>query len=397
MPAATPVPHVPAVLLLGSATDLLTGPGCSVCRYASQASEGYLAWFSFEGHAQADAITRLCASLGMCSRHTRRLMRQPGAAIRLTAVYRYVMAAAQERLAAPSRPLARCPACEHDRDAADRAVQILVDDAVQARRGEMCGLCPPHLRLVSVQVNRRQAARLAEAVTEAAGQADYDAPARAALRRAARAGAPLGEYACIACRAASRSTEDGLPRLRQAGRSQPGWESLLCADHVGDLVVSVGRRQAEVILARPVEELAAGLTGHPAPPVRRPASRRRSRLRRIGGSAGCPACLAAEDAELRAVDDLRYRLRTAGRAHDGPVPLCVRHLLGLKARDPRAAQVLIPAAAAHAETLTAELDEAFGKNTWLRRHEGRGPEMSAWRCAAAFLDGHVFCGGPPGG
>jgi hypothetical protein len=383
VPAATPVPHVPAVLLLGSATDLLTGPGCSVCRYASQASDGYLAWFCFEGHAQADAITRLCASLGMCSRHTRRLMCQPGAAIRLTAVYRYVMAAAQDRLAAPARPLGRCPACEHDRDAADRAVQILADDAVQARRGETCGLCPPHLRMVSAQVNRRQSAWLAEAVTEAAGRADHDAPSRAALRRAALAGAPPGGHACIACRAASQSTEDGLARLRRVA-------GLLCAEHVGDLIVSAGRRQTEAILARPVKGQAVDHAGQPA-------SRRRSRLRRIDGPARCPACLAAEDAELRVVDDLRHSLRTAGWARDSSVPLCVRHLLGLRARDPRAAHVLIPAAAGHAETLTAELDEAFGKNTWLRRHEARGPEMSAWRRAAAFLDGDVFCGGPPGG
>jgi hypothetical protein len=48
-----------------------------------------------------------------------------------------------------------------------------------------------------------------------------------------------------------------------------------------------------------------------------------------------------------------------------------------------------------AETLIAELNEAFGKNTWARRHEAKGPEMTAWRRAAAFLDGTVFCGCPP--
>ena len=44
----------------------------------------------------------------------------------------------------------------------------------------------------------------------------------------------------------------------------------------------------------------------------------------------------------------------------------------------------------------AELDEAFGKGTWARRHEARGPEMTAWRRAAAFLDGGVFRSCPPG-
>jgi hypothetical protein len=35
-----------------------------------------------------------------------------------------------------------------------------------------------------------------------------------------------------------------------------------------------------------------------------------------------------------------------------------------------------------AEMLIAELNEAFGKNTWARRNEARGPEMTAWRRAA---------------
>jgi hypothetical protein len=48
-----------------------------------------------------------------------------------------------------------------------------------------------------------------------------------------------------------------------------------------------------------------------------------------------------------------------------------------------------------ADMLIAELDEAFSKNTWAHRHETRGPEMTAWRRAAAFLDGGVFCGCPP--
>ena len=48
-----------------------------------------------------------------------------------------------------------------------------------------------------------------------------------------------------------------------------------------------------------------------------------------------------------------------------------------------------------ADMLIAELNEAFGKSTWARRHETRGPEMTAWCRAAAFVDGGVFCGCPP--
>jgi hypothetical protein len=85
------MPRGPTVLTLYSAADLLTGPGCPVCRYAAEAGDRYLAWFALEAHADAVTITRLCSSLGMCPRHTRGLMSQPGAPSRLTAVYRHVL------------------------------------------------------------------------------------------------------------------------------------------------------------------------------------------------------------------------------------------------------------------------------------------------------------------
>jgi len=75
--------------------------------------------------------------------------------------------------------------------------------------------------------------------------------------------------------------------------------------------------------------------------------------------------------------------------------LCVRHLLGLRVLDPWAGHVTAGGAVERAELLIAELNEAFSKNTWARRHEARGPEMTAWRRAAVFLDGGVFCGCPP--
>jgi len=83
-----------------------------------------------------------------------------------------------------------------------------------------------------------------------------------------------------------------------------------------------------------------------------------------------------------------------------PVPgrqalLCVRHLLGLEALDPGAFRLAARGAVERADRLIAELDEAFGKGTWARRHEAGGQEMTAWRRAAAFLDGGVFCGCPP--
>jgi hypothetical protein len=97
----------------------------------------------------------------------------------------------------------------------------------------------------------------------------------------------------------------------------------------------------------------------------------------------------------RAVDDLRVSLRASHPIPAGQAPLCVRHLLGRRVLDPWAGHVTARGAVGHAEMLIAELNEAFSKNTWAHRHETKGPEMTAWRRAAAFLDGSVFCGGPP--
>jgi transcriptional regulator of nitric oxide reductase len=75
--------------------------------------------------------------------------------------------------------------------------------------------------------------------------------------------------------------------------------------------------------------------------------------------------------------------------------LCVRHLLGLRAADRWAGQVTARGAVERADILIGELTEAFRKSTWAHRDEARGPEMNAWRRAAAFLDGGAFCGCPP--
>ena len=63
--------------------------------------------------------------------------------------------------------------------------------------------------------------------------------------------------------------------------------------------------------------------------------------------------------------------------------------------DRQAGHVAARGAAEQAGLLIAELSEAFFKNTWAHRHDPQGPEMTAWRRTAAFLDGQVFCGGPP--
>ncbi len=410
MPAAAPIPRGPTVLTLYSAADLLTAPGCPVCRYAGEAGTRYLAWFALEAHADAATITRLCASLGMCARHTRGLMSQPGAAHRLTAIYRYVVEEARDRLSGRAASIDACPACEHDHGAAGRAVDTLLDDlteeSVRERYRELGGLCIPHLATAATRGDHRAAAWLSDTMTAAitarqedpgrlAGT-DYDADTRAALRRVAAATARPGPGSCTACLAAARAEDDHLIRVvRTGGRGQPDRLLVLCAAHLGDVVVAAGQRDARSLLAWQAGCLAAAVNHGAASPARRkPANWVRPR-RRADSADRCPACLVGQDAAQRVLDDLRASLRASHPAPCHQAPLCVRHLLRLQVADPWAGHVTARGAIQRAEVLLAELNEAFGKDTWARRHETRGPEMTAWRRAAAFLDGSVFCGCPP--
>ena len=248
MSSATPIPRGPTVLTLYTAADLLTGPGCPVCRYAGEAGDRYLAWFALEAHADAVTITRLCSSLGMCARHTRALMSQPGAASRLTAVYRYVVEAARDRLSGRAASIAACPACEHDDGAVGRALDTLLeglaDDPVRERYRELGGLCIPHLATASVRGGHRVVAWLSQTMMAAAAArsaslgwlaaTDHDVNVRAVLRQAAPASARPGSGACLACLAAARSENTRLTQiLRTADRGQRDGRLRLCAGHLG--------------------------------------------------------------------------------------------------------------------------------------------------------------------
>jgi hypothetical protein len=389
------------VLTLYTAADLLTGPGCPVCRYAAEASQRYLAWFAIEGHADAATITGLCSSLGMCSCHTRGLICQPGAAIRLTAVYRYILEAARDRLSGRAARLGSCPACRHDDGAAGRALETLVeglaDDAIRERYRELGGLCLPHLgsasarssRRVGAWLSRTMAANVNARLATAHGMAgtDRDAEARAILRRAASA----DPGACTACLAAGQSEQENLTRiLRADDHGLPDQQSLLCAGHLSDLAVLPGGPTAAPILTWQADCLAASLNRSGG------ASRLRSLGRPREHLVSCAVCLAAERAARQVLEDTRALAHGSRSVPGRQIPLCVRHVLGLSALDSRAGRMTAPGMVERADTLIAELNEAFGKATWARRHETRGREMTAWRRAAVFIDGGVFFyGGRP--
>lgn len=409
MHAATPIPRAPTILTLDTPAALLTGPGCPVCRYADEASDRYFAWFALESHARADTITRLCASLGMCPPHTRSLIRQPGAEIRLTAVYRYLMRAARDRLAGPPARLDRCPACDHDSEVVARAVDTLIegvaDNRIRTRYRELGGLCIPHLRTALARGNRLSAAWLSDTLMAAVdiGPAslaglvgtDRDTPERAVLRQAARASAPPGSQTCAGCLAAVRSESKYLSDLLRTRDRAYQDGGLLCASHLNDLAALAGQPAEAALLVWQAGCLTASPDRARRPPCRArggTAGWLRSRRRRAAAPRRCPACLTAEDAARHAIGDLRSWLHPARQVPIYDVPLCVRHLLVFSSVAPSDGRVTRSGGIKRAEMLAAELDEAFSKNTWARRGDAQGPEMMAWRRAVSFLDGGVFCG-----
>jgi hypothetical protein len=409
MPAATPVPRGPSVLTLYSAADLLTAPGCPVCRYGGEARERYLGWFALEAHAEAGTITRLRASLGMCARHTRALIGQPGSPTRLTAVYQYILAAARDRLAGQATAVAACPACDHDGAASRRALETLLEDLadpfVRDRCRELGGLCIPHLRAATARGQRRAVTWLGEMMTltlradspgvEWLAGGDGDAEVRAALRRALPAAAMPGTYVCAACLAAAHSERDCLAQVGGLLRGRdPGL--LLCSAHLADAALALRHGgRVRTLLAWQADCYAATMARPSAARAANPRAWLRTAGRHRDTVADCPVCRARSHGAAGALEDLRDDLRAVPDTRDRGAPLCVRHLLGLRAADPRAGQVAARGAVGHADVLIAELTQAFRKNTWAHRAEARGPEMTAWRRATAFVDGSVFCGCPP--
>ncbi len=407
MPAATPLPRAPSVLTLYSAADLLTGPGCPVCRYAAEASDRYLGWFALEGHSQPTAITRLCRSLGMCAAHTRRLMSQPGAAVRLTAVYRYVVTAARDRLAGPTQRQAACPGCEHDGAAARRALATLLEDlsdsAVMRRCCDLGGLCLPHLAAASAVTRPRLVAPLVEATRDTIAArdsrcdwltgTDRDAQARAALRGALATARPpspgqcspaqcsAGPVACSPCLASAQAERYALVRLADPASRATDPALTLCSGHLADAAAAAGAHGIRPLLAWQLQCLTA------PPPAGRPRWPRLA-TRNPEPRDGCTLCHARLAAVQHALADL------SGHPHGKAIDacLCVRHHLIFRAGHPRAARDLAHAAARRADQLAAELAGAFDRAARAHSQGVPVPQSTAWRRAAAFLDGSVFGG-----
>jgi hypothetical protein len=398
VPAATPLPRGPSVLTLYSAEDLLTASGCPVCRYATEASDRYLGWFALEGHAQPVMITTLCASLGMCASHTRRLMGQPGASVRLTAVFRYVMTAARDRLAGNPGRIMTCPGCEHDDAAARRALETLLegvaDSAVLHRCQDLGGLCLPHLDAAAAGP-RRPVGSLGETLRDRIAArsvpcdwlvgTDRDADNRAVLRRQLPLNATEAWAVCTACLAAAEADKHALERLPGLASDDPGPAFSLCAGHLADAATAARGSSAGVRML-----LAWQARCRTSPSQNGSLHRLRGNRRSREPVTLCAVCRARNAAALQALT----RLSDAPTARDGELP-CVRHQILLRTANPRAGNVSAPAAVRRAGELADELAVAFDRMAYERTNRRAVHESDAWRRAAAFLDGAVFGGCPP--
>ncbi len=413
MPAATPLPGYPSALTTYSAVDLLTMPGCPLCHYVGRANARYLTWFALEGHGDMIAITRLTRSLGMCGKHTRQLMGQPGAGQRLTAVYRYLLTEAIQQLGGQRRPSDQCPMCEHDESATSRALDTLLeglaDQGIRERCRELGGLCVPHFGAAVAAGSRKIVGWLDDLMAATllsgsislrllAGEAGHDAEVRAVLRRSLPEMAYPGSYVCAACLAGAAAETEflaSLARLTNETRSLDN--ALLCPEHLQDTAQLIGadwRQRSLLAWQAHCHVQAASALRHP---IFRDARMRVGVRRRRQCLAACIACDARSLAASRALTELSGTLRTSPGLSGQPTALCVRHVLNLRRVSPRAGQLAASTAGEVAEQLRAELAEAFSKNTAARRDEPKGPEATAWRRAAAFMDGSIYCGSAPAG
>ena len=406
MPAAAPLPLGPSVPTLHDADDLLAGPGCPVCRYLAEATDRYLSWFALEGHADPAMIACMSSSLGMCARHTRGLMGQPGAAARLTAVYQHVLTAARDRLASGTGPVRGCPACEYDLAAASRALATLLDGLrdieTMSRYRDLGGMCIAHLAETAAFGQQRFVPTLADIQRQALettsdGPAwlaaiDPDAEIRAVLRQAVPATGSTLPGSCAACLAAAQVERDILTQRPGLADDPPGdlaSEAALCASHLADAAVAaVGTGRLRALLAAQTARVARGSAGRWAG--------RAVRAQRGGAAdwpASCPVCRSRVSAGQATLADVPARLRRS--AGPGRQTLCVRHHVALRAADQEAGTALAQTAAEAADLLISQLAEDFDRLAEAGRGGADpGAGSGAWRHAAAYLDGGVFGGCP---
>jgi len=91
--------------------SLLAEPGCLLCRGERKAEDVFFAWYVIESYSQLESLERVEKALGFCTRHTRVLLSRAGPGI-VAYLYRYLIAAALDRLSGVERALFTTPGWE---------------------------------------------------------------------------------------------------------------------------------------------------------------------------------------------------------------------------------------------------------------------------------------------
>lgn len=392
MSSAQPVSPVPPVLPVSSAPGLFDLPGCPACRHLAVATEEYLQWLALEGCRDADVLSRLTASRGLCPAHTGGLLAEPGAVPALIPAYRHVIEAAVGDVAA--RP-AVCPACEHASSAADRLFGYLLDEATRGDRRtykQHGGLCVPHLRRVAVARRGADILWLVRfmIVRLTASPASLDMMADHA--GAATPLAPLGPSGadpamCAVCAAGAAGAAVAMSHRDGAAAR------CLCPPHLRGAVMAAGGDAAD-LLAEQAALHAARLGQVVDGRARSLGNYLSVRARRALADPDCPVCRGSEAARTQAIADVVSALRQSGSASAAPVDLCLRHARDVGDVNQDADRSMTAYLSDRGQRILGELKAVAQIDAAGRFAGSVGSATTALRRAALYLDGSAFSDGP---
>jgi len=435
-PKRAPSGEARDVRLISELERLLRKPGCPVCRTVEESERSFFSWFQIESFTAAEVQARLRAGMGMCPRHSRRLVDDLGEGDGhiMTTVMRHALAGARQILRDRGQP-GPCPACEAVAFGAQRGRSVLLEGLSDPRHARLYsdhdGICLRHL-LHAAEVADRSALRLlaerlaaslekrdGSALVSVIAGVDRDAGRRGDWRErlpdppgdgstVARLCRQLEQEACPVCLARGQANRRYVHWfVERASERDPSLETdpgQLCAPHLHDIAVvdeggaaSAAGRQRAARLAQ-LHQLLDRLD-HSTPPARR--GRRRADEDLVPGCdeltsmEHCPACHArdgVERAQLALVNSA-LALRPVRDRYEQTHGLCVRHALQIP--EGRASEVAHRHSDARVAVLAWEVEETGRKYAWAYRHEPSGPETDAWIRAMGQIDGQAFEGAPP--
>jgi hypothetical protein len=433
--AETPPGETKQVRLISDLERLLREPGCPVCRSVEEAERSFFSWFRIESFTAAEVQARLRAGMGMCPRHSRRLVDDLGEGDGhiMTTVMRHALAGARQALRNGERS-GPCPACEAVAFGGQRGRSVLLDglsDPGHARLySDHDGICLRHLLDAAEAADRSAlrllAERLAGTLEEQDGPAlvgaiagtDRDAGRRWTWREqlpelpggstVARLCRQLESEACPVCLARGQADRRYVHWfVERSSERDPSLETdpgELCVPHLHDVAVmdeaaaaSAAMRQRAARLGQ-LQQLLNRLDQSP-PPARR--GRRHGNedvapgCHELTSAEHCPACHARDGVERsqRALLSASLALRPVRDRFEHSHGLCVRHALQIP--EGRATDLAHRHADARVSLLAWEVEETARKYAWAYRHEPSGPEADAWLRAIGQIDGRAFEGAPP--